>query len=865
MAEQAKARFLTYSWLRQGLLAGLGNDQALVLKRDHLSLPLTVSVNAQATSVNLDLYGPGDVTGIDRSEIIRIEPAAGSGGFEPNLFPLIEFDRPDFPWLFTPAAAGAGNTLSPWLCLVAIPQARARLAVGGEQLLPRLTCPRGELPDLREAWAWAHAQVTPAAASSDVPGASELSAILASQPQRNLSRLICPRRLQAETGYLACLVPVYECGRRSGLGLPPVDDQADPLAHAWNFDPRDPSEVELPVYFHWYFNTGSKGDFELLASQLKPLDASPSLGVQPIDVSAPGWGMPSSSAQPVLDFQGPLLADGAIEGSGPAPSLQEALRALLNLNADADGAPILTPPLYGQHYLGLNAVPAPSDPPGWFAELNLDPRYRAAAGLGADVIRREQDRLVAEAWEQLAAHYQRTGNAALAGSGAQPESLAQTLAPPRPLERIQRARLAAELSESLKHRQLSGVNAARMLQLTGMQQEEGGFAPPETFSRLLTDSQSAAFRRLTRSGGPLSGRLRRLGQASPGQVFFRDGPASPQEPAMALQVRAQFRALDARGSLLRERIKPGDRIRASLEKEHLAADSVESPGFAPRFERPMYETLRTAHRDLFLPGYQSVANESVTLLQANQRFIEAYMAGLNHEMGRELLWRGYPSPADATYFTRFWDRTGCMGATADDIQPLADWNLESRLGDHGTGSSSAPLVLLVRGELMRRYPRALVYAVQAGKDPSTQERRPLGREAWPSFRASLDADQLLFGFDLKASQVSGGGPDSADMGWFFIIQEQPTEPRFGLDEAAPGPHGKFTAAQASWRNLSWAHLDAEPADGRPRPYLWLETSFKDLLLERAQWGKSSAAMAFIVRQKPFRVAIHGSVWVPPPA
>ena len=36
------------------------------------------------------------------------------------------------------------------------------------------------------------------------------------------------------------------------------------------------------------------------------------------------------------------------------------------------------------------------------------------------------------------------------------------------------------------------------------------------------------------------------------------------------------------------------------------------------------------------------------------------MAGLNHEMARELLWRGYPTDQRGTVFRRFWDRAGAV-------------------------------------------------------------------------------------------------------------------------------------------------------------------------------------------------------------
>jgi len=54
-----------------------------------------------------------DVVGIDARQVIRTDPRPNTSDFEPNCFPSIEFDRVDFPWLFTPAAANSQDRLRP--------------------------------------------------------------------------------------------------------------------------------------------------------------------------------------------------------------------------------------------------------------------------------------------------------------------------------------------------------------------------------------------------------------------------------------------------------------------------------------------------------------------------------------------------------------------------------------------------------------------------------------------------------------------------------------------------------------------------------------------------------------------------------
>ena len=54
----------------------------------------------------------------------------------------------------------------------------------------------------------------------------------------------------------------------------------------------------------------------------------------------------------------------------------------------------------------------------------------------------------------------------------------------------------------------------------------------------------------------------------------------------------------------------------------------------PRIDLPMYEPLKRADRAL-LPNINVIPPNSITLVETNQRFIEAYMVGLNHEFARE--------------------------------------------------------------------------------------------------------------------------------------------------------------------------------------------------------------------------------------
>ena len=81
---------------------------------------------------------------------------------------------------------------------------------------------------------------------------------------------------------------------------------------------------------------------------------------------------------------------------------------------------------------------------------------------------------------------------------------------------------------------------------------------------------------------------------------------------------------------------------------------------APEIDAPVYEYLAALAPERFLPGVGEIPDDAITLLETNPRFIESLLVGLNHEMNRELLWRGFPTDQRGTPLRRFW--TGPMAA-----------------------------------------------------------------------------------------------------------------------------------------------------------------------------------------------------------
>jgi hypothetical protein len=338
----------------------------------------------------------------------------------------------------------------------------------------------------------------------------------------------------------------------------------------------------------------------------------------------------------------------------------------------------------------------------------------------------------------------------------------------------------------------------------------------------------------------------------------------------------------------------------------------------PVIDQPMYEPLKNLSSELFLPNINLIEQNSITLLQTNQRFIEAYMVGLNHEFARELLWREYPTDQRGSTFRQFWDVSSFFNAdnldnetlkeTLRDIPPLHLWSRTSPLGAHDHREQGLEnedeLVLVIRGELLKRYPTAVIYAHRAcwqraevtaadanklpcdksGAMDNTVERRfatltaaeeanpPRSKVLTPLYEAKVDPDIYFFGFDLTVGQAKGGtGEDPADdPGWFFVIKERPGEPRFGLDNEQP-------TTLNVWNDLSWPAVQPAPAgasieisatpvsfpltdpgtaDEKYPQYL----NDKDVIWNRNTM--SSAELGYILFQAPVLVGVHASEMLP---
>ena len=231
MSDIATYTFLP--WMRQGLanqISGAAGQRATVPVDLVLTGRKLDGNNETKPPIHRDvqIYGPGDIAGLDPRAVINIEPNNFITNFEPNYLAYIDFYDEDLPWRYSPVTP-SGHRLLPWMMLLVLKDGEFK---DGRNIKDRplpYVIPGGtmKLPPPDQLWAWAHVHInknligtsfnsTDAAAIQ-----TQVSQTLNADADMGYSRIISPRRLEANTSYHALLVPSFESGRLAGLGRDP--------------------------------------------------------------------------------------------------------------------------------------------------------------------------------------------------------------------------------------------------------------------------------------------------------------------------------------------------------------------------------------------------------------------------------------------------------------------------------------------------------------------------------------------------------------------------------------------------------------------------------------------------------------------
>lgn len=877
------------------------------------SLTAWVDVEERRADVTVRLLGPESVTAVAATQILRAEPRPDSTDVEPNYLPFVELATPDLPWMLTPARADAQGRIRPWVVLVVVrEQEDVTLAARPGTSLPVLTTPIAELPDLAESWAWAHVQ--------SLVAVDAIGEALDRGTGEVVGRLVCPRRLLPDCAWLACVVPAFTAGRLRGLGQ--AVERGAMLEPAW--DVAAEGSIDLPVYYSWRFSTGAAGDFEALCRRLRPDGAAADVGRHAMDVGDPGL-VSAAGHRVIADMEGALETPGVVSRTWDRTYQATFRREITNLLDTAAARPaddltgpdpVVAPPFYGSGPTGAVAVPGG----GWLREVNDDPISRAAAGLGAAVVRADQEALVAAAWDQA--------GALQAAASA-----------------LNQARLGAEVAASWARR-AGLLDDPDLLQLTAPMH---AFLPSGSTtvraaleaSPVPTGLFSAAYLRQSRPGTALardwnghanvaSGRLAvdhaattlAATRAHPdpddvAAIHFADhamlagaqvadatltdvsdpelsGAPSPalqeevttllhlhaerlppqwtQRTAPRRRVMAASRALATNVSgiagTVRRALDPMGSVRSALVIRVPALGDMLDDGpvptallLSPVFEDALSEDLTRLGAAWMLPGADAIARNRVRLVAANPHFIGALLVGANHEMWRELLWRGYPVAPTATFFHRFWNYTD--EPRRNDVGEFAGWkqplSIAENMARDTTGDSPVATVIVVRGDLVRRYPSAHYFLQEAelGADGAVplEDADPVE----PIFLGALSADTVFFGFDVAPRTVRGDRAHGVP-GYFVGIEEQMGAPRLGLDEARSR---HFTTLPKNWNALSWGHLVSSQEELDALVFARADSPRLAAMepLDGITWGRNAAHLARACWQRPFRMYIHADTLV----
>ncbi len=898
-------------YLRRGLVRHVAEADPRRGAIGPAQVDLSLAVEGQVADTSVALLAPHRVAALTPSEIVRRWPTPGAVDVETNYFPLIEFEAPDLPWRYTPASPGGDGQLRPWLVLVVVVEGDGvsyeetsglgRLVVSADQI-------HDQLPPAGETWAWAHVQ-------SSRP-ADEVAAV-DTEPDALRARLLAPRWLEPDVTYRCALVNGFRAG---------ADEVSEP---AWpdpsDTDPAD-KEVVLDVFDTWTFTTAREdGDFESLCELLRSADEVERLGIREVDVTKPGvdveW--PDKAEYPVVaELIGALAdPDGIVDRPPPhnaafveavEPMLAESLSRAKDEDAPADGYdaavddPVVGLPFYGAWPSRATEVPTG----GWAHEVNVRSDHRMAAGLGARIVRRHQEALMAAAWDQLgdvrgvgdelnrarlAAEVGRSWQARVAKVeagdrlvvagpllpyvrvGGRPATavLADANVPTAVADRVWLRRTPRTRGSAASTAYVTGVDRALAFQQVLVPQGTtiiDGAVSATTTTRVTLPAKTLDHvrrHRVALGAEPLLPHLVAAEPDSPPRPRRRrpqprsrprrvqpdgtaigggtiDGPIDrpvdwPRTWPVAVDVSSVADAVAELDPLLATRAALVDRV-AGLDDLLPAAELPAELQLVPEFLDPVLDDLLGIDDDVVAPGFGDFPPNRVRLLGVNPGFVAACLVGANHAMADEFRWREFPADLAGTFFRRFF---GYHDPATTDIDPIEAWKPEWSLTAQ-VPSASETTAILIRGDLIRRYPDVNIFIAPpaaGGDEKEDEDVIDTERVEQPIFETRLGADARVVGFAIAPEVVTGDEVGGVEH--YIVFEERMVAPRFGLDLV------RDTPAFDDWDELARTDFD-------PIPIHTPATEISDALgaptHQGVQWGRNGAHLGAATHQRPYRRA-----------
>ena len=196
----------------------------------------------------------------------------------------------------------------------------------------------------------------------------------------------------------------------------------------------------------------------------------------------------------------------------------------------------------------------------------------------------------------------------------------------------------------------------------------------------------------------------------------------------------------------------------------------------PQFPEPTYYYLKQLSDKFILPCVDKLPDNSVSMFISDEAFVEAFLCGMNTEMGRELLWREFPTDQRGSYFKKFWDTEtsvkDILKAEFFDIRSIHTWKNE--LGENHNESKSQLLMFAIKGKLMKSYPDTEIYLQEAIIENNEIKPKINGVIKRPESQAFFKDDIYIVGFKIDFAEALGK-PDSRNGNGYMLVFKQMME------------------------------------------------------------------------------------------
>ena len=811
------AKIYVLPYYRKGLSNSITSSGQLKQHRATLKVNLGVELDKKVDHTRVEklldgqeiqLMGPADVKWVQKKAISRISPPEGA---KTRLFkeylPYVEFFEEDLPWRYTPVATTDAD-FRPWMTLIAVKEDEvsfhvnsngtklATLQIGSEERY-------GEIfPNAKLLFNVAHVQIDSAVEVTR----ENVNDLLDENPDCGISRILCTSILEENSSYVALLIPTYELGRLAGLGLSVDDVRLGKCA--WenllaNQNQR-PNGLTFPVYFKWKFRTSIvKADFKTLASRLfftgeKEYDQMKAY--LDVDISQSGLEDVYFDEEKVMDVPAALMLDKKnLKPRKEDDSYTTALKDLLELNPvlkenetgeiNMEEDPWIVPPVYGARHLLTTQAQFANNQIDVVKEVNLQLKNRVAAGMGSAIVKKNQEQFVNRAWKKvekinqlnqaIREYYQmkQVSEKATAKYSAKAQKSIATKKNKALLMDV--ANRSLQTAGIYRHQ----VSADNLLdaskEMIPINQQEQSVKSGITVKELSALFSTEVWEKI-------------IGEESPNWESAKNA-LEKSKSYLKEQLKMDLKADEPCEEENPEAINPDvigeNRVDEILAKYGYTEDNQLSanldskyPVMAyPDFLEPTFYYLREYSDSYVIPSAASLLKDSITYFRTNPQFEEAFLMGMNTEMGQELLWREYPTDQRGSYFRKFWDQEDLpdKGQLEKyyDVKPLHQW--KGRLGQNHMVGKNGMLVFVIRGELMQSYPSASVYL-------SKKVGGLLKKELTPCMSSWLTDEILLVGFNNLQSDALAG--------YYLTFEQQPLSLQFERVKGSNSISGEFAVA-----------------------------------------------------------------------